>query len=163
MRTLLKSKIHRAKVTGADLDYMGSITICRDLMKKADIWPGEKVLVVDVTNGNRLETYAIPGPEGSICMNGAAAHKIHEDDIIMALFDCTEVVSSATEGGFLTPKSRDEDGGLLNLHAVDQLILTMKQEQASSQRIKLVGIVATTLKDNCLLNFVQMGGGPVDS
>jgi len=87
MRILLKSKIHKAKVTEARLDYIGSITIDKDLLKKADIWPGEKVLVVSNTNGARLETYAIEGKAGSgvICMNGAAAHLIkrgHEVIII---------------------------------------------------------------------------------
>ena len=91
MRALLKSKIHRATVTDADIDYIGSITICRDLMKMADIWPWEKVLVADITNGSRLETYAIPGPEGTICMNGAAAHKVHKGDIIIIMsFEITD-------------------------------------------------------------------------
>ena len=91
MRILLKSKIHRATVTDANVDYMGSITISRDLMKKADIWPGEKVLVVDIDNGNRIETYVISGEDGSICMNGAAAHKIHKGDkIIIMSFAITD-------------------------------------------------------------------------
>jgi aspartate 1-decarboxylase len=75
--TVCKSKIHRATVTEANLDYEGSITIDSDLMKAADIIPFEKVHVVNITNGNRLETYAIEGKSGSgiICLNGAAAHK----------------------------------------------------------------------------------------
>lgn len=85
MRILLKSKIHRAKVTDTNLDYIGSITICRNLMKMADIWPWEKVLVADITNGNRAETYAIPGPEGCICINGAAAHRIHKGDLVIIM------------------------------------------------------------------------------
>jgi aspartate 1-decarboxylase len=87
MRILMKSKIHKATVTQANLKYIGSITIDEDLLKKADIWPGEKVLVVSNTNGARLETYTIAGPKGSgiICTNGAAAHLIkkgHEVIII---------------------------------------------------------------------------------
>ena len=85
MRSLLKSKIHRARVTEADLDYIGSITIDKELMKLVDIWPGEKVLVADLTNGNRLETYAMPGPEGVVCMNGAAAHKVCKGDTIIIM------------------------------------------------------------------------------
>ena len=85
LRTLLKSKIHRATITDADVDYMGSITVCRDLMRLADLWPGEKVLVADVDNGNRLETYVIPGQEGTICINGAAARKMHEGDTVIIM------------------------------------------------------------------------------
>ncbi len=85
--TILKSKIHRVKVTEADLDYIGSITIDQDLMDAVGILPYEKVAVVDNTNGARLETYAIPGERGSgyICMNGAAAHLIHPGDIIIIM------------------------------------------------------------------------------
>jgi aspartate 1-decarboxylase len=77
-RTLLKSKIHRATVTQADVDYIGSITIDADLMKAADVFPYEKVQVVDVDNGARLETYAIEGEPGSgvIGINGAAARLV---------------------------------------------------------------------------------------
>ena len=85
MRSILKSKIHRATVTDADQDYIGSITIDEELMKLADIWSGEKVLVADLTNGNRLETYAIAGEKGVICMNGAAAHKVNKGDIIIIM------------------------------------------------------------------------------
>jgi aspartate 1-decarboxylase len=88
IRTMLRSKIHRATVTEARLDYVGSITIDAELMDRADILPYEKVLVVDVDNGSRLETYAITGPRGSgiLCMNGAAARLVHAGDrvIIMA-------------------------------------------------------------------------------
>lgn len=86
-RTILKSKIHRARVTEADLHYQGSITIDADLMELADILPYEQVQVVDVTNGARLETYAIPGEAGSgiVCLNGAAAHLIHKDDIVIVI------------------------------------------------------------------------------
>ena len=79
LRTLLKSKLHRAHVTDANIHYEGSITIPTDLMRAADLWDGEKVLVTSITNGARLETYVIPGPEGSgkIVVNGAAAHLIN--------------------------------------------------------------------------------------
>lgn len=89
MRTYLKSKIHNAKVTEANLKYVGSITIDEALMEKADIAEYEKVLVVDNTNGNRLETYVIKGKKnsGKICMNGAAAHLIKKgDEIIIMTF-----------------------------------------------------------------------------
>ncbi|MBQ7698254.1 MAG: aspartate 1-decarboxylase [Paludibacteraceae bacterium] len=84
---ILKSKIHRVTVTEADLNYVGSITIDEDLMDAAHILSGEKVSVVDVTNGTRLETYTIPGKRGSgcICMNGAAAHLMKKGDIVIIM------------------------------------------------------------------------------
>lgn len=84
-RTLLKSKIHRARVTGADINYEGSVSIDRNLMREADILPFEKVAIWDVTNGARIETYAIPGKEGSgsVCINGAAAHLVCVEDIVI--------------------------------------------------------------------------------
>ena len=89
MRIYLKSKIHNAIVTSANLKYVGSITIDEALMKKADIAEYEKVLVVDNINGNRLETYVIKGRKnsGMICMNGAAAHLIKKgDEVIIMTF-----------------------------------------------------------------------------
>lgn len=84
---ILKSKIHRVRVTEANLEYIGSITIDEDLMDAAHIYAGEKVQVVDNTNGARLETYVIPGKRGSgcICMNGAAAHLIHIGDTVIIM------------------------------------------------------------------------------
>ena len=84
MKWLLHSKIHKATVTDADLDYVGSITIDEGLIDKVGLTPGEKVLVVDNTNGARLETYVIVGKKNSgiICMNGAAAHLIKKGDEI---------------------------------------------------------------------------------
>ena len=84
-RTLMKSKLHRATVTMADLDYVGSVTIDRDLMDAADLLPFERVQVLDVTNGARLETYVIEGERGSgtIGINGAAAHLIHPGDVVL--------------------------------------------------------------------------------
>jgi len=84
---ILKSKIHRVPVTEANLDYVGSITIDEDWMEQSGILNGERVQVVDVTNGARLETYVIPGKRGShcICMNGAAAHLIHVGDTVIIM------------------------------------------------------------------------------
>ena len=86
-RTMLKSKIHRATVTQADLNYVGSVTIDEDLMQAADLLPGEQVCIVDVTNGARLETYVIPGERGSgvIGINGAAAHLVHPGDLVILI------------------------------------------------------------------------------
>lgn len=86
-RTVFKSKLHRATVTQACLDYVGSITIDEDLMNAADILINEKVQVVDINNGERLETYAIPGPRGSgvICLNGAAARLVQPGDKVIII------------------------------------------------------------------------------
>jgi aspartate 1-decarboxylase len=86
-RTMLKSKIHRALVTQADLHYPGSITIDAELMEAADLLPGEQVVVADITNGARLETYVIEGARGSgvIGMNGAAAQIVHTGDLIIII------------------------------------------------------------------------------
>lgn len=86
-RTMMKSKIHRATVTEANLNYVGSITIDEDLMEMVDILPNEKVQIVDNNNGARLETYAIPGPRGSgvICLNGAAARMVQPGDIVIII------------------------------------------------------------------------------
>lgn len=85
--TLMKSKIHRAVVTEANLNYVGSITIDEDLMDTADILLNEKVQIVNNNNGQRFETYAIPGVRGSgtICLNGAAARLAHPGDIIIII------------------------------------------------------------------------------
>ncbi|MCH8534185.1 MAG: aspartate 1-decarboxylase [Flavobacteriaceae bacterium] len=84
---VVKSKIHRVKVTGADLNYIGSITIDEELMEAANIIEGEKVQVVNNSNGERLETYAIPGPRksGEITLNGAAARKVAKGDILILM------------------------------------------------------------------------------
>jgi aspartate 1-decarboxylase len=75
-RTMLRAKIHRATVTGADVDYVGSISLCPRLMAEADIREYEQVHVLDVDNGSRLVTYAILGQPGEVCLNGAAAHLV---------------------------------------------------------------------------------------
>ncbi|MEZ7918425.1 MAG: aspartate 1-decarboxylase [Patiriisocius sp.] len=84
---VVKSKIHRVKVTGAELNYIGSITIDQDLLDAANIVEGEKVQVVNNNNGERLETYAIPGPRGSgeITLNGAAARKVSKGDVLILI------------------------------------------------------------------------------
>lgn len=97
LRTFLRSKIHRARVTQADLNYEGSITVDTDLLEAAEITPFEKVDIYNVTNGNRLATYVIPGIAGSgkICINGAAARLVKPDDIVIiccyGLFDAEDI------------------------------------------------------------------------
>ncbi len=93
MRWILRSKIHKATVTDANLDYIGSITIDKELVEKAGFFPGEKVLVVSNTSGARLETYVINGKRGSgrICMNGAASHLIKPgEEIIVMGFELSD-------------------------------------------------------------------------
>jgi aspartate 1-decarboxylase len=94
LRTMCKGKIHRATVTQADLNYVGSITIDQDLLDAADIYPYEQVQVVNINNGARLETYTIPGARGSgvICLNGAAARLNAVGDlvIIISYAQCNE-------------------------------------------------------------------------
>lgn len=84
-RTMMKSKIHRATVTDANLHYQGSVTLDPVLMEAADILENERVDVLDVTNGNRLTTYAIPGApgRGEVCLNGAAAHLVSKGDLVI--------------------------------------------------------------------------------
>lgn len=86
-RTMLKSKIHRATVTGADLHYVGSVTVDSALMDASDLLEGEQVTIVDVTNGARLETYVIAGERdsGVIGINGAAAHLVHPGDLVILI------------------------------------------------------------------------------
>ncbi len=93
MRSVYRSKIHKATVTEADVSYVGSITIDEELMERAGLWPGEKVLVVSNTSGARLETYTIVGERGSgqICINGAAAHLIKAgEEVIIIGFELTD-------------------------------------------------------------------------
>ncbi|MER8032458.1 aspartate 1-decarboxylase [Streptomyces griseoluteus] len=87
LRTMFKSKIHRATVTQADLHYVGSVTIDAELLEAADLLPGELVHIVDVTNGARLETYVIEGERGSgvIGINGAAAHLVQPGDLVIII------------------------------------------------------------------------------
>jgi aspartate 1-decarboxylase len=87
LRTMFKSKIHRATVTHGNLHYVGSLTLDQDLMDAADLLPGEQVAIVDIDNGARLETYIIPGERGSrvVGINGAAAHLVHTGDLVIIL------------------------------------------------------------------------------
>ena len=130
-RKLLRAKIHRATVTGADLHYEGSVTIDRELMERADLVTHEAVHIWNVTNGERFETYAIPGQRGSgvICVNGAAAHKVSKGDlVIIAAFswmDEAEARAWKPKLVFVDEKnrpveSREERGGQADLfHAFD--------------------------------------------
>ena len=88
MRIMLKSKIHRARVTQLNIDYEGSVTIDRRLMEEADILPYEQVQVLNINNGARFTTYAIEGKSGEICLNGAAARLVARGDIILILSYC---------------------------------------------------------------------------
>jgi aspartate 1-decarboxylase len=126
---MLKSKIHRATVTGADLHYEGSVTIDRDLMDAADIVSYEKVAVWDVTNGSRLETYAIEGERGSgvICLNGAAARLVAPKDlVIIASF----VTMENAEALLHEPK-------LIFVDEANRMLPTRKEE-AGQARLKCV-------------------------
>jgi aspartate 1-decarboxylase len=82
---MLKSKIHRATITEADLNYAGSLSVDTDLLEKAGMFIGEKVLVVNINNGSRLETYTIAGEKGQVCLNGAAARLGHVDDKVIII------------------------------------------------------------------------------
>ena len=86
-RSLMKSKVHRGIITQANLHYVGSLTLDRDLMDMADLMPNEKIQVVDVTNGERFETYVIEGERGSgvLCLNGAAARKVQVGDTVIVI------------------------------------------------------------------------------
>ena len=103
MRIMMKSKIHRATVTQADLDYVGSVTLDGELMEAADLLEGEQVAIVDITNGARIETYVIPGPRGSgvIGINGAAAHLVHPKDLVIIM---SYAMMSEEEARALTPR-----------------------------------------------------------
>ena len=109
MRIMMKSKIHRATVTQADLHYLGSLPLDSALMEAADLLEGEQVAIVDITNGARIETYVIPGPRGSgvVGINGAAARLIHEGDLVIiisyGMFDDAEARA-------LTPQVVHVDG-----------------------------------------------------
>jgi len=112
---VVKSKIHRVKVTGADLNYIGSITIDEDLMDAANIVQGEKVQTVNNNNGERLETYAIPGPRnsGEITLNGAAARKVAKGDVLILI---TYAMMDIKEAKTFRPSLvfPNEDNNLLN-------------------------------------------------
>jgi aspartate 1-decarboxylase len=106
---MMKSKIHRATVTQADLDYVGSVTLDAALMEAADLLEGEQVAIVDITNGARIETYVIPGERGSgvIGINGAAAHLVHPGDLVIIM---SYAVLSDAEARALKPRVVHVDG-----------------------------------------------------
>ncbi|MEV5594849.1 aspartate 1-decarboxylase [Streptomyces sp. NPDC052496] len=109
LRTMFKSKIHRATVTQADLHYVGSVTVDADLLDAADLLPGELVHIVDITNGARLETYIIEGERASgvLGINGAAAHLVHPGDLVI-LISYAQV--SDAEARTLRPRVVHVDG-----------------------------------------------------
>jgi aspartate 1-decarboxylase len=117
LRTMLKSKIHRATVTQADLHYVGSLTVDADLLDAADLLPGEQVAIVDVTNGARLETYVIAGERGSgvIGINGAAAHLVQAGDLVIVisygLMDSAEAAGYQPKVLFVDADNRIVDNG----------------------------------------------------
>ncbi len=107
LRTMMKAKIHRATVTDSNLDYQGSITIDEALLEKTDIVPYEQVHIYNITNGERFTTYAITGPRnsGTICINGAAAHKAKKGDLVIivsyGVFDDRELREFAPNVAFV--------------------------------------------------------------
>ncbi len=127
--TMLKGKIHRARVTEANVDYVGSITVDLDLLDASDILPYERVQVVDVDNGERLETYTIPGKRGSgcICLNGAAARKVNVGDEVIIMAYCQMENLEATQHqphvvfvdkeNKITETSRYEEYGVVHKNA----------------------------------------------
>lgn len=118
LRTMCKSKIHRATVTGADLHYIGSITIDPELMEAADLLEFEQVHVVDVDNGARFETYVIPGERGrgEICLNGAAARLVHPGDRVIIIsygqYDEAEMEAYRPRFIFVDEENRITPGAL---------------------------------------------------
>lgn len=122
-RTMLKSKIHRATVTQADLHYVGSVTVDESLMESADLLPGEQVCIVDITNGARLETYVIPGERdsGVLGINGAAAHLVHPGDLVILIaygqMDDTEARSYEPRVLFVDASNRVLEHGANPGHA----------------------------------------------
>lgn len=122
-RTMMKSKIHRATVTEANLNYIGSITIDEDLMEAADLLENEKVQIVNNNNGARLETYVIPGPRGSgvICLNGAAARLVQTGDQVIiisyAQMSAEELRSHKPTVVFVDANNRPVETAVKELHA----------------------------------------------
>lgn len=121
-RRMMKSKIHRATVTGADLHYVGSITLDSELMRRADILENEQVHVLDIDNGNRFETYAIPGGPGDCCLNGAAARLVQPGDrvIVITYADYEDAELEGYEAKVVHVDSRNR--------AVDVAMASLQQE-----------------------------------
>jgi aspartate 1-decarboxylase len=107
-REVLKSKLHKAVITGSDVDYEGSIEIPTDLMEVVDLWPGEKVLVASITSGQRLETYVLPGKPGTgeIMINGGAAHLIKAGEVVAIMAFCLSDQPVASKNVLLDEKNR---------------------------------------------------------
>jgi aspartate 1-decarboxylase len=123
-RTMMKSKLHRATVTEANLNYVGSITIDQDLMELIDVYENEKVQIVDNNNGARFETYVIPGPRGSgvICLNGAAARLVHPGDKIIII----------SYGMMTSEEARNYNPLIVILDENNQVVQTTKEETHST-------------------------------
>lgn len=123
-RRMMKSKIHRARVTDANLHYVGSITLDAALMELADIREWEQVAVVDIDNGARLETYAIPGGPGDVCLNGAAARLVQPGDRIIVI----------TYGDFEDAELEDYDPKVVHVDAdnkpIDERLASVLARQA---------------------------------
>ncbi|MGX7825688.1 aspartate 1-decarboxylase [Actinokineospora sp. 24-640] len=140
-RTMLKSKIHRATVTQADLHYVGSVTVDPVLMEAADLLPGEQVAIVDVTNGARLETYVIEGERGSgvIGINGAAAHLVHPGDLVIliayGLMDSAEAAAYAPHVVFVDADNRVVHLGADAAHVPADSDLLSGAETADAARL----------------------------
>lgn len=113
-RRMLKSKIHRATVTAADLTYVGSISIDTDLLRLADILVGEQVQVLNINTGARFETYAIEGTAGEICLNGAAARLVQPGDVVIVItyadYDAAELADYAPTVVLVDPDNRPVPG-----------------------------------------------------
>ncbi|MEU0254033.1 aspartate 1-decarboxylase [Streptomyces sp. NPDC006184] len=137
LRTMFKSKIHRATVTQADLHYVGSVTIDADLLDAADLLPGELVHIVDVTNGARLETYVIEGERGSgvIGINGAAAHLVRPGDLVIIISYAQVTDAEARE---LRPRVVHVDAGnrIVSLGADPSEPVPGSDQQRSPQAVQ---------------------------
>ena len=129
MRIMLKSKIHRARVTQVNIDYEGSITIDKELMEEADILPYEQVQVANINNGARFSTYAIEGGKGEICLNGAAARLAVKGDTIIILSYCH--VEDDEAGNFM-PKlvHVDAKNAIAEIKGVDEAIFAWEETNA---------------------------------
>ncbi|MBF6299707.1 aspartate 1-decarboxylase [Nocardia amamiensis] len=130
LRTMMKSKIHRATVTHADLHYVGSVTVDQDLLDAADLLEGEQVCIVDIDNGARLETYVIAGERGSgvIGINGAAAHLVHPGDLVILIaygqLNEQELAEYAPKVVFVDERNRPVELGADPAHAPEGSGLT---------------------------------------
>ncbi len=127
MRAMLKSKIHRARVTDANIDYEGSITIDKKLMEAADILPYERVEVLNINNGARFDTYAIEGEKGEICINGAAARLAVKGDIVIIL---SYTYVTEEEAHNHTPKLVyvDAKNAIIQRKEVDKILTLLETE-----------------------------------